>query len=99
MTVTSRLQHAWNAFLNKDPTVQHHVHSSGHRPDRTKLHSSHERSIIASLYNMISVDVASIDIKHAKVDENGKYLESIKSSLNEIFSIQANIDQTSRAFI
>ena len=99
----SRLKHAWNAFLNKDPTPYSSKNGESYyhyyRPDRPRLSRGNERSIITAVYNRIAIDVASIDIKHVRLDENERYVETIKSGLNECLTIEANIDQTGRAFM
>lgn len=98
----SRLKHAWSAFTsNKDPTVSYMDIGSGYsyRPDRPRFSMGNERSIITSAYNRIALDVASIDIKHVRLDKNGRFLETIESGLNRCLSLEANLDQTGRAFI
>ena len=101
MGLNDRLQHAWNAFLNKDPTAEYEytVNVSTTRPDRSRPRMGHERTIIASVYNRIALDVAAINIQHVRLDNNGRFNEVIKSGLNECLSLNANIDQTGRAFI
>lgn len=95
-----RFQHAWNAFLNRDPTNTYiRERSSSHRPDRVRLTVGNERSLVSSIYNRIGIDVAAFPIQHVKLDQNGRYLETINSYLNEALTISANIDQTGRAFI
>lgn len=95
-----RLQHAWNAFMNKDPTdYRDYGYSSYYKPDRMVLSRGNERTIITSIYNKISLDVASIKIKHVKLDENERYLKTIDSGLNNCLTLEANLDQTSRSFI
>ena len=101
MGILTRLQHGWNAFLNnKDPTYNY---GSGagyyYRPDRPRLTRGNERSIITSVYNRIALDTAAININHCKLDENGRFSETMKSSLNECFNLEANMDQTGRGFI
>lgn len=101
MTVTTRLKHAWNAFLNRDPTITSNNYSSGsyYRPDRVRLTRGNERSIITSIFNRIALDVAAININHCRLDNDDRFKEIINSSLNDCLSLEANIDQTSRAFI
>lgn len=101
MALTDRLQHAWNAFLNKDPTFRHDHYGSMsyYRPDRVRLNMGRERSMVVSVYNRIALDTAAIDIFHARLDEDGRFTEEIKSGLNECLTLDANIDQTGRAFI
>lgn len=97
----NRLQHAWNAFRNKEPTESYSQssHGSGYRPDRTRLTHGNERSIITSLYNRIAIDVAAISIRHVRMDQNGRYIESMDTSLNNALTLSANIDQTGRSLI
>lgn len=97
----TRLQHAWNAFTNKDPirSTYDAGMSYSNRPDRVQLRYSNERSIIASIYNRIAIDVAAIMIQHVRIDQNGRFLEAVKSGLNECLTLAANKDQTGRAFI
>lgn len=101
MKMVDRLQHAWNAFLNRDPTTYkfHEGYSYSTRPDRVRLSRGNERSIITSVYNRIALDVAAVDLKHVRLDENGRYLQTIESGLNSCLSLEANIDQTGRSFI
>lgn len=98
----SRLQHAWNAFLNRDPTSTYY-HNIGvgysSRPDRTRFSRGNERSIVNAVYSRIAIDVASVDIKHVRLDKNNRYIGDVDSGLNYCLSVEANIDQTGRAFI
>lgn len=98
----SRLRHAWNAFTsNKDPTraYMNIGNGYGYRPDRPRFSMGNERSIVTSVFNRIALDVAAIDIKHVRLDKNGRFLETIDSALNNCLSLEANLDQTGRAFI
>lgn len=98
----ARLAHAWNAFRNREPTsytYQEIGTGFSSRQDRTLLRSTTERSTIVSVYNKIAVDVSEISIQHVRVDEEDRYVETIKSGLNYILTTEANIDQTSKAFI
>ena len=99
INIGSRLKQAFNAFMNRDPTYKPTGSSYSSRPDRPRLSRGNERSIITSIFNRIALDVAGIDIKHCRLDENNRYIEDIKSNLNECLSTEANIDQTGRAFI
>ena len=103
LTLTSRLKRAWNAFTkNRDPTdIQYQNVGMGYvyRPDRVRFTRGNERSIVTSVYNRIAMDVASISIKHCRIDKNGRYIEDIKSGLNDCLTVEANIDQTGRSFI
>ena len=99
MGLGTRLQHAWNAFVNnKDPT---NYLGGGYlyRPDRPRFTRGNERSIVTSIYNRIALDVADTTIIHARLDEEGRYKETIDSALNRCFTLEANIDQTGRAFV
>ena len=100
MSLINQLKRGWNAFLNRDPTPTFYPGASyGTRPDRVRLTRGHERSIITSVYNRIAVDAASTVIRHARLDENGRYKEDIESGLNNCLTLEANIDQTGRAFL
>ena len=97
---SSRLKSAWNAFLNRDPTKSYDSYGSTYyRPDRVRLSRGNERSIITSIYNRVALDVAAISINHCRLDDNGRFKEIIESNLNHCLSLEANLDQTSRAFI
>ena len=102
LTIGSRLKHAWNAFRNKEPThISYEGYSSGayYRPDRVRLTRGNDRSIVTSVLNRIALDVAAISIKHCRLDENERFSEVIESGLNNCLNLEANTDQTSRAFI
>ena len=99
MAIKDRLIHAWNAFTNKDPFMGGGVASYSYRPDRIRLRIGNERSIISSIYTRIAIDVASMNFKHVRLDENGRYIEDIKSGLQDCLTLSANIDQTGRGFI
>ena len=101
MGFTDRLQHAWNALMNKDPTynTQDLGASYAYRPDRPRFSRGNERSIITSVFNRIALDVAAIDFKHCRLDENERYLSTIESGLNSCFTLEANIDQSGRALV
>lgn len=101
-TLRERLKHAWNAFANRDPTDEPKVPYGAAvytRPDRPRLSFGRDKSIITSIYTRISIDCAAIDIKHVRLDDNDCFKEEIKSGLNNCLSIEANKDQTGRAFI
>lgn len=101
MALLDRFQNAWNAFRNKDPSNGSYFsygESSSIRPDRPRLIRGSERSIINSIINRISIDASSIDIKHVRLDENQRYIEDVNSGLNNCLTLEANLDQTSRAF-
>jgi len=100
MALSDRLQHAWNAFLNRNPQQYYGNGTySYYRPDRMRPRLGNERSIVNAVYNRIALDVAYIDIFHARLDEDGRYTEQIQSSLNECLTLSANIDQTGKAFL
>ena len=99
-TLGSRLRNAWNTFRNRDPTFSYRDVGSGYyyRPDRVRLTRGNERSIVTSIYNRIAIDVAAVDIKHCRLDENGRFISEIDSDLNSCSTLEANLDQTARAF-
>ena len=101
MGLLTRLQHGWNAFLNRDPTYPHNNIGPGYsyRPDRPRLTRGNERTIVTSLYNRIALDVASINISHCRVDANGRFIENLNSTLANCLNLEANLDQTGRAFM
>ena len=101
MGLVTRLQHGWNAFVNnRDPTVRYTDIGAGYsyRPDRPRLSRGNERSIVTSVLNRIALDVAAIDLVHCRMDEDGRFTEIIDSKLNNCLSLEANIDQSARAF-
>ena len=101
LPITTRLKHAWNAFLNRDPTSDFKSIGAGYsyRPDRFRPIRGNDRSIVTSVYNRIALDVAAIHIQHVQLDDEGRFLNVEKSGLNNCLTLEANIDQTSRAFI
>lgn len=108
MSFTDRLAHAWNAFSKvdngSDPlermTTLEYVNSGyGGRPDRHRLRISNEQSIVSSIYNRLAVDLAAIQIRHVKLDENSRFQSEVRSGLNNCLSLEANIDQGARAFL
>ena len=101
MKIGDRLAHAWNAFMNRDPTTSNIYSGSSYfnRPDRTRLRTGTEKSIINAIYNRLSLDTASMDIRHVRLDDNGRYIETIDSYFNECLTLSANTDQTSRMFM
>ena len=99
--ILTRLKHSWNAFLALESNfgqVWNDGPSYSSRPDRNRLRMTNERSIIASIYTRMGIDVAAVDIKHVKLDKNGRYMDDVKSGLNDCLSVEANIDQAGRAF-
>lgn len=105
MKFRDRLKHAWNAFSGRSPTEEElYIYqdlgtSSSYRPDRIRFSRGNERSIVTSVYNRIAMDVAAITIRHVRLDENGRMSNAIESGLNYCLNTEANLDQTSRAFI
>ena len=98
----SRLKHAWNAFFNKDPTGHYRDIGAGYsyyRPDRPRFTRGNEQSIVNSVYNRIALDAAAVDIRHVRLDENERFLSVIESGLNNCLALEANVDQTGRAFV
>lgn len=97
----SRLKHAWNAFTSRDPTYENSYSTqvSYYRPDRTRRTITNEKSIITAVLNRIALDAAAVEIRHSRLDENGRFSEEINSGLNNCLSLSANIDQTGRAFL
>ena len=101
MSFLTRLKHGWNAFLNRDQTQYRYQDlgaSYSYRPDRPRLTRGNERSIITSVYNRIALDATAIMIQHCKLDDNGRFLSVINSGLNKCLNVEANVDQTGRAF-
>ena len=101
LPIGSRFRNAWNAFMNRDPTAYHRDIgvSYSYRPDRVRFSRGNERSIVTSVYNRIALDASAIDIIHAKLDDNDRFMGSIESGLNNCLTTEANIDQTGRAFL
>ena len=100
MGFLNRLKHGWNAFRNnRDPTYRYvdYGHSYSSRPDRVVFTRGKERSIITAIYNKIALDVADLDIRHVRLDEDGEFEDYIKSELDHCLTTEANIDQTGRA--
>ena len=101
LTIGSRLKHAFNAFMNRDPTDRGLANTgtgSSIRPDRPRFTRGKDRTIVTAICNRIAIDVAAININHCRIDNNGRYVETINSSLNNCLNVEANIDQTGRAF-
>ena len=100
LNIGSRLKKAWNAFTNRDPTGGYKSVGPGYSlsPSRPRLSRGNEKSIVNAVLTRIAMDAAAIDIKHCRLDKNGRYLEEVDSPLNDCFNLSANIDQTGRAF-
>ena len=99
--IRSRLKSAWNVFFNRDPTSDYRYTGQTfyYRPDRPRFTRGNERSIINSVYNRIAMDVAAITFQHVRLDENDRFKEVMNSKLNSCLTLEANVDQTGRAFI
>lgn len=97
----SRLKHAWSIFMNKDPSMTNYNLGASYysRPDRPRFSRGNEKSLVTSVLNRIALDASAISIRHVRLDENGRYEEEMKSGLNTCLRLEANIDQTSRAFM
>lgn len=104
VSIGGRLKHAWNSFMSDDDTIQQPLQgytagpSTTVRPDRLRLRINSERTIIASIYTRLAVDIAGVRIEHVRTDEDGQYVETIKSGLNDCLQVEANIDQAGRHF-
>lgn len=100
MGFVERIRNSWNAFRNRDPTIFYNEPgmSYTYRPDRVRFSRGNERSIVTSVYNKIAMDVAAVDIRHCRIDKNGRYIEDVNSDLNNCLTLEANIDQTHRSF-
>lgn len=101
-TFGARLKHAWNAFFNRDPTpvqTERESYVYSYRPDRPRLTKGNERSIVNAIYNRIALDVAALNIRHCKLDVNNRYSHDVDSKLNRCLTLEANLDQSGRAFI
>ena len=100
LSIGARLQHAWSAFRNKDPAIRYGNIGPGYgyRPDRVRFTRGNERSIVTSVYNRITLDASAINIYHARLDDNNRFTEIVESGLNTCLTLEANIDQTARAF-
>lgn len=103
MAFSDRIMHAWNAFRSRDPAKNGFYPESGmsysYRPDRVRLTLGNEKSIVSSIYTKIAMDVSSISMQHVRLDENGRYLQTENTSLNNCLTIEANIDQTGKSLI
>lgn len=99
-TLMARIKNSWNAFRNRDPTIFYNEPgmSYTYRPDRSRFSRGNERTIVTSVYNKIAMDVAAVDIRHCRIDSNGRYVEDVDSDLNTCLTLEANVDQTHRAF-
>lgn len=96
----SRIKNAWNVFFNKDPTLHYGYTgmNSSHPPTKTRTRRGGEKSIATAIFNRIAMDAAAIEIKHVKLDEKGRFSQVVNDPLNECLTVEANIDQSARAF-
>lgn len=101
MDLITRIQRGWNAFRNRDPTTDYRDYGESYyyRPDRPMFTRGNERSIATSVYNRIALDASSIMIQHVRLDENSRFSSVINSGLNNCLNLDANLDQTGRAFL
>lgn len=102
INVGSRLKRAWNAFLNRDSPIRSSSYYYGgysYRPYYQRLGGATDRTVVSAIYNRIAVDASSITIQHVRIDENGRFNETIDSGLNSCLNLSANIDQTGRSFV
>ena len=101
LTFLERLKHGFNAFRNRDPTPRYVDYgvSYMYRPDRPRMTRGNERSLVTAICNRIALDVASLDFKHCRLDDQDRFVDIIDSRLNECLTVEANIDQSGRAFI
>ena len=101
MEIMERLQHAWNVFMNRDPTYwrKDYGNSYSYRPDRVRFTRGKEKTIVTSIYNRIALDVAALDIRHVRLDKDDRFIEYIESGLDKCLTLEANIDQTGRSLI
>lgn len=103
LTISSRIKNAWNTFRNKDPTVEYKAQSIGmsysYRPDRPRYTRGRDKTIVTSLFTRIAIDVATLDFKHVELNDDDAFVREVPSGLNECLKVEANIDQTGRAFM
>ena len=100
MSISERIKKGWNAFMGREPPVMERGYSSSRRPDIKVLSRGVDRTIVTAIYNRIAMDVAAVDIRHVKVDQNDNFKEPYDNSyLSQALSVEANLDQTGREFI
>lgn len=100
-TFSSRLKHAWDVFRGREPTYgnQHIGPAYGSRPDRPRFSRGNEKTTVNAIFNRIAIDVSQLNISHCKIDDNGRFLSEVNSHLNNCLKVEANLDQTGRAFM
>lgn len=100
VNILERFKASWNAFIGRDPTQSLFYESASYyRPDRMRFNRSVDKSIVSTIYNRIAVDCAQISIIHARINDEGRYQDTIKSGLNNVLTVSANTDQTGRSFV
>lgn len=100
MTISDRIKKGWNAFMGREPPLVDRGYSSSRRPDTKILSRGVDRTIVTAIYNRIAMDVAAVDIRHVKVDQNENFKEPYdKSNLSNALTTEANLDQTGRELI
>ena len=108
MAVRDRLKHAYNAFLNRDPIESVAPYSGGNSelgagsassPRRAWFGFSGERTVLASIYVRIAMDCAAVDMRHVKLDDQGRYIEDVKSGMHNCLNVESNVDQSGQAFL
>ena len=106
-SIRSRLKSGWSAFNNREKQMEvarqvsqeYGVMSTGSRPDRVRLSTMSYKTVVAPIYTRLSIDLASIPMKHVRLDQNGRFLNQITSGLNDCLTLEANLDQTARSFM
>lgn len=101
MKLLDSLKHAFNVFAYdttaRTPPIE--GASYGYNPSRYRLHHGNEKSIINAICNRMAIDAASIDINHVDLDDDRRFKDIRNSKLNQCLTVEANIDQSGRAFI
>lgn len=101
MGIRDRLAHAFNVFVRGETdrlTTYDYGTSMGSRPDKTRLFGLGDKSIINSIFNRIAIDAAAIELQHVRLDNDRRFADSMNSTLNNCFVLEANVDQTARQF-
>ena len=100
-SIGSRIKRAWNVLFSREPpnrSVEYYGTGYSYRPDRRRLSRNNDQTILGAIYNRIALDASTVDIRHVKLDSENQYLEDMDSELNNLFNLEANIDQSARAF-
>lgn len=102
MALISRIKSAWNAFFARDENKGYkpdaNDYSYSYRPDRFRSYGGNEKSIVTSIYTRMAIDAANLQVHHVKTNDMGVFQNNVNSSLDWVFSVSANQDQTPRAF-